>query len=251
MDTACITLTAISPFPPARSFVARTSWSRATRFAASMAALCRSRAARSIRSGWRRHRSVDERVPTAPQAATEPASRCAETPTSMPPDTMGSSDFCRQRSRGNEVSSTQQWMELEKGEAAVCAQECAQPLIWLKTPAEEPRKAATAAIGAPQARTYAADVLSPRLQHDSGDDAAANACGFLKPPRPSPEGCRRRLRRSRRPARSTLTQPRVAQALPPGPRPTHPAHRALRSHPVWRVARSGPAWSQPRGRGGF
>ena len=46
---------------------------------------------RSIRSGWWRRKSTDEMVPTAPSAATLPASRCAEMPMPMPPCTMGNS----------------------------------------------------------------------------------------------------------------------------------------------------------------
>ena len=46
---------------------------------------------RAIRSGWWRRRSTLEIVPTPPSAATAPASRCADTPTPMPPCTSGSS----------------------------------------------------------------------------------------------------------------------------------------------------------------
>ena len=49
------------------------------------------RCVRAIRSGWWRRRSTDEIVPTPPSAATLPASRCADTPTPMPPCTSGSS----------------------------------------------------------------------------------------------------------------------------------------------------------------
>ena len=97
--TARITLIASSPRPPASACAARISRSSASRFAALMASLAACVAAlpgarprvRSIRSGWWRRRSTDEIVPTPPSAATLPASRWADTPTPMPPCTMGSS----------------------------------------------------------------------------------------------------------------------------------------------------------------
>jgi hypothetical protein len=69
---------------------ARISRSSALRLAWLIRALSRLCLVSSIRSGWWRRRSTLASVPTAPCIATVPASRCAETPTPIPPCTIGS-----------------------------------------------------------------------------------------------------------------------------------------------------------------
>ena len=121
--TARMTLMASRPCPPASWRAARISRSSASRLASLMASLAASVAAapgcnsrvRSIKSGWWRRRSTDEIVPTAPSAATLPASRCADTPTPMPPCTTGSSVRPPRRSgdrpplRSNPIRSLAVW----------------------------------------------------------------------------------------------------------------------------------------------
>ena len=97
-----MTLTASRPRPPASARAALISRCSASRLAASTSSRSAASGAwplvRAIRSGWWRRRSIDEMVPIAPLAATLPASRCADTPTPMPPCTTGSSSRPASRS---------------------------------------------------------------------------------------------------------------------------------------------------------